>query len=294
MYSNLLQRLADSGCTVISTPYSVTFSHQDCAEKIYETFNDTLGTMRSSSRTAWAVPMNCPISGVGHSNGALVLALIGCFGYSTYDSNVLISFNNLQVKEAVPVPLTPLQSAASTTRSVIGQSLAEATDSILQAAVDLARSTLVTNSKSVQTKLRDQYIGMNDSTLNELRSTISQLGSVLDGLADGQTDFEPVPDVNRALFRERYSVPRTLLIRFSDDSIDETDVLSEALLTRKEFGIKYEVMDIEGNHLTPVSPRFPVLRDVRDFGPSDALAQGLLSLSQQSSSNLAKRIMSWM
>lgn len=51
-----------------------------------------------------AVPDNVPTHGVGHSNGALMHLLIGSFFNSPYDSNVLISYNNKEVDDAIPIP----------------------------------------------------------------------------------------------------------------------------------------------------------------------------------------------
>jgi hypothetical protein len=50
------------------------------------------------------VPDDVPVHGVGHSNGALMHALIGCYYPQPVTSNVLISFNNKDVAEAIPIP----------------------------------------------------------------------------------------------------------------------------------------------------------------------------------------------
>jgi hypothetical protein len=51
-----------------------------------------------------AVPDNVPTHGLGHSNGSLMHLLIGSFFQAPYNSNVLLSYNNKEVDEAIPIP----------------------------------------------------------------------------------------------------------------------------------------------------------------------------------------------
>lgn len=48
-------------------------------------------------------------------------------------------------------------------------------------------------------------------------------------VGDGTTDFTPAPEESRALIRERYRVAPTLMMRFSDDSTDETPEMERIL-----------------------------------------------------------------
>ena len=59
--------------------------------------------MRESGLEA-AVPENVPTHGIGHSNGSLMHLLIGSFFQAPYDSNVLLSYNNKEVDDAIPIP----------------------------------------------------------------------------------------------------------------------------------------------------------------------------------------------
>lgn len=51
-----------------------------------------------------AVPKHVPTHGIGHSNGALMHLLIGSLVQSPYTSNVLMSYNNKEVADAIPIP----------------------------------------------------------------------------------------------------------------------------------------------------------------------------------------------
>lgn len=49
-------------------------------------------------------------------------------------------------------------------------------------------------------------------------------------VGDGVTEFTPTPSESRALIYEAYSVPRSLLVRFEEDTIDETPEMKSLLL----------------------------------------------------------------
>ncbi|GFR42362.1 hypothetical protein Agub_g3058, partial [Astrephomene gubernaculifera] len=133
-YHLLLDSLAAAGYTVIATPYALTFRHDQCAQAVRQQFLDSLEEIRSgragsaggggskgggwggsSSRSptdprvtrllpADAAPDDVPVFGLGHSNGSLLHLLIGCLHPGASHSNMLLSFNNKQVKDAVPLP----------------------------------------------------------------------------------------------------------------------------------------------------------------------------------------------
>ena len=52
----------------------------------------------------------------------------------------------------------------------------------------------------------------------------------------GTTEFTPTPFESRALISQSYSVPRTLLVRFADDSIDATAEIAPVLKQRHPEG----------------------------------------------------------
>lgn len=83
-------------------------------------------------------------------------------------------------------------------------------------------------------------------------------------------EFAPSPEETNQLILERYQVRRNLLIKFTDDTIDQTRSLHGTLLQR--FPELTTVQIIKGNHLTPLG------QDVKwqtgeVFTPLDALGQ---------------------
>ena len=66
-----------------------------------------------------------------------------------------------------------------------------------------------------------------------------------------QTEFSPSPSETFTLIREHYEQINNLLIKFKNDNLDQNDLLLKSL--KKRPYDKSKVMQIDGNHLTPVS-----------------------------------------
>ena len=66
-----------------------------------------------------------------------------------------------------------------------------------------------------------------------------------------QTEFSPSPVETLRLIREHYEQMNNLLIRFKNDNLDENNLLFKSLKERDSD--KSEIVQLNGNHLTPVS-----------------------------------------
>ena len=66
-----------------------------------------------------------------------------------------------------------------------------------------------------------------------------------------QTEFSPSPRETLCLIREHYEQKNNLLIKFRNDNLDQNDLLLKSL--RKRDSDESKIIQIEGNHLTPVS-----------------------------------------
>ena len=66
-----------------------------------------------------------------------------------------------------------------------------------------------------------------------------------------QTEFSPSPVETLRLIREHYEQMNNLLIRFKNDNLDENNLLFQSLKERDSD--KSEIVQLNGNHLTPVS-----------------------------------------
>ncbi|KAJ0030195.1 hypothetical protein Pint_13625 [Pistacia integerrima] len=78
------------------------------------------------------------------------------------------------------------------------------------------------------------------------------MGNWLQFVTEGMSEFKPTPSENRDCFKKSYNVPHTLLVKFSFDTIDDTDLLEETLRPRVEsIGGTIEKIQLNGNHITP-------------------------------------------
>tara|TARA_Y100001968_G_scaffold120508_1_gene109725 strand:+ start:568 stop:1296 length:729 start_codon:yes stop_codon:yes gene_type:complete len=66
-----------------------------------------------------------------------------------------------------------------------------------------------------------------------------------------QTEFSPSPRETFNLIREHYEQINNLLIKFENDTLDQNSKLLKLLKSRESD--KSEIMQLNGNHLTPVS-----------------------------------------
>ncbi len=66
-----------------------------------------------------------------------------------------------------------------------------------------------------------------------------------------QTEFSPSPSETLNLIKEHYEQRNNLLIKFKNDNLDQNDLLLKSLGERASD--KSEIIQLDGNHLTPVS-----------------------------------------
>jgi len=231
-----------------------------------------------------------PIHGIGHSNGALMHAMIGALCSPENTSNVLISFNNRQVAEAVPVPLTPLRDVVRPMQRMSGSSL----EKMAQAALDQALSTTQTlaNFEAEMMRTLQRFV----------IPVVGQVGSVLDEVAlagddNNSVDFSPTPEENRRLFAANYMIPNTLLVQFVEDSIDQTEILAgliEKSDRSKPFVGRCAIQILPGNHLTPTGVTSSSWSVNGAFGPGDALTQAAVAFTQRDLRRLGARVIQWL
>ncbi|CAN1786783.1 hypothetical protein LINPERHAP1_LOCUS17364, partial [Linum perenne] len=218
------------------------------------------------------------------SNGALLQGLVGSyFAQKIPKANVIISFNNRPATEAVPyfeqfgplvnqmMPVVEASPVYSMARNASG----DAWNTLL----DMAGAIIPEN---------------NQEALVAVTKFVDQLPSVMNQVTEGISEFKPTPAENRDCFKNLYNVQHTLLVKFSSDTIDETDLLEEALKPRVEsMGGTIEKVELSGNHLTPCIQE-PSWEVGNVYTPADAIAQGLKSLSLNDTRALSRTISNWL
>ncbi|KAK9861435.1 hypothetical protein WJX84_010662 [Apatococcus fuscideae] len=277
LYPGLIRQLSKAGYAVISTPYAVTFRHLDCAQRVQEGLETALAELRGDRLRRWAVPQGLPLHGVGHSNGALLHLLIGCQLATPNQSNVIISFNNKEVKDAIPVPLDGLQAAVST---------------IPQTAFSQPAVTAFDFLRSAGDVLATVGVPVDKQQLLAVAPGLDQIGSVFEEVRNGNLEFTPPPEQSRAMIASRYRTPRTLLVRFMDDPVDETNVIYPILSGRGNRQGCEELV-LPGSHATPCfGGDLPQVG--RSFSPLDAILQGVNAFTQMDLNRCCDRVISWL
>ena len=123
---------------------------------------------------------------------------------------MLISYNNKPATDAVPLfaeVFVPGLSAISP---------------VLQ---PLAASPLRESLRDVDRNMRS----FAPEAVKEFMTVVDQLEPLLLDVSNGRKEFQPTPEEAKELIKKYYSGPNTLLIKFRDDTIDETAILASVL-----------------------------------------------------------------
>ncbi|KAG0469398.1 hypothetical protein HPP92_018726 [Vanilla planifolia] len=198
------------------------------ADKIYRRLESCLVVPPPAGRQPLAVVKFLGGAFVGaapelsYSNGALLQMLVGSyFPDKIPKANVVISFNNKPASQAVPY----FEQVGPVVRQVIP--FVEASP-FYRSAQNLSGDAwkVLLESAGALTLELDQEIMLS------LAKFFDQIPSVIRQVIEGMSEFSPSPSKNREFFKNSYSVPHTLLVKFSVDAIDESDVLDDILRPR--------------------------------------------------------------
>jgi hypothetical protein len=104
-------------------------------------------------------------------------------------------------------------------------------------------------------------------------------------------EFTPSPEETNRLILENYQVPRNLLVKFTNDDIDQTRSLHGVLFDR--FPELTSVEILKGNHLTPLG------QDVnwqagKEFTPFDAIGQFFKQEFYRDLNQLRQTMLRWL
>lgn len=98
-YSWLLEEIAKEGYVIIATPFVNTFDHIAIARQVVNRFENLLLRLQNSAMIGHRY---LPVYGIGHSMGCKLHLLIGSLFSVERAGNILISFNNYPVNQAIP------------------------------------------------------------------------------------------------------------------------------------------------------------------------------------------------
>ncbi|ACK72865.1 protein of unknown function DUF1350 [Gloeothece citriformis PCC 7424] len=106
-----------------------------------------------------------------------------------------------------------------------------------------------------------------------------------------QLEFVPSPEETNVLIAKNYAIRRNLLIRFTNDEIDQTSLLSPVLEQR--FPQMVAFLTLTGNHLTPLGQDIEwQMGEV--FSPFDALGQWVKQSLSRDLYALKQEIVRWL
>ena len=226
-YRPLLEALAARGALIITTPFATSFDHLRTADEIYFKLSRCLKALGPST-------LMLPAYGLGHSLGSLMQVLI-CSRYIVPRAgNVLMSFNNKPATDSIPF-LSPFIAPSA---RALGPILSQ-----------LATSPLRSNVE----QWIDILKGISPGVVKQVIPLLEQLTPIYLDVAQGAQEFSPPPEEVRTLVKSGYAVGRNLLLRFVDDTIDETPVLA-SILQSSAAGASLELTlkSLPGDHVRPL------------------------------------------
>jgi len=290
-YRYLLERLAAQGYLVVATPYDLSFDHLRTCDDVIARFERIAGPL---ARTYGGLP----VVGVGHSCGSLLqLMITSLFPDTPRAANALLSFNNKPVSDAVPffdeffAPFFTYVAARNDTSRQSGSEIISVGLELATAAAkgELPSDQLLTKASKVLAPpglgglfpdknvvvpgvLRDAFTTVSGPStaalseagvvplMTEFLQALQQIPMLIDEVADGARDFVPPPSQVKAAARRSYRARRTLLVRYEDDPLDESEELEELLqaacqvIRMKRPMIEFDVQQskLPGGHAAPL------------------------------------------
>lgn len=261
-YSTLLEGLSRRGYCVVATPFDLSLNYLETTAQITSKWE--------AIETDLALEYGpIPVIGVGHSAGALFHSVASSLfdDLSPKAANILISFNNKPLKDAIPLYdylVRPIAHQSLLLEKLVPQRFLELADvfpDMLDAAIEGNTFTPQMYKEIVLPLSRDVR-----RIVQQLRPLIRELGGASrDDRMEEESEsrysrimneFYPSPGDIRSAISHLYCVGPTLVVKFSNDNIDESEGLMDCLRVRGGDN-SVSMMELAGNHLTPLVQDVP-------------------------------------
>jgi hypothetical protein len=128
-------------------------------------------------------------------------------------------------------------------------------------------------------------ISFNNYTAKDAIPLVEQLNSTL------AIEFTPTPLETNQIVQESYHIRRNLLIKFSNDTLDQSAILTKIL--QKRFPDMVTVQTLSGNHTTPLGQEIK-WQPGTSFTPLDALGQWFKQEVYRDLRQLKKVMLLWL
>ncbi len=109
---------------------------------------------------------------------------------------------------------------------------------------------------------------------------------------DLNMEFTPNPQETLDLIADYYDVPRNLIIKFNNDTLDQSYTLGQTLT--KIFPGMVSTQMLDGNHLTPLGQDLQWQLTPQLFTPFDAIGQWLKQEIHRDLHQLKREILNWL
>ncbi|KAL8534952.1 hypothetical protein ACS0TY_010832 [Phlomoides rotata] len=233
-YRLFLERLADKGILIIATPYASGFDHFLIADEVQFKFERCLRYLKETIE-------DLPTFGIGHSLGSVIHLLIGSRYAVQRSGNIFMAFNNKEASQAIPLFSPVLMPMAQRIGPFLSQVASSPT---IRLGAEMTRK---------------QFENLSPSILKQVLPLVEQLPPLYMDLAKGREDFSPKPEETQRLIRSYYGISRNLLIKFKDDSIDETPRLAQFLSSESAISsmLDMSMRELPGDHGLPLQQVLP-------------------------------------
>jgi len=286
-YAPLLEGICTlTHCIVVCTPLvpqKRIFSHLDLAADLTQRFQDLYHTILEDEY-APSVLATLPIVGVGHSLGSRLLTIMATHTQLSRDAmpraaNILIAFNNYNAQGSIPGMTTLLKQKRQQQKQKDDVSNKKQEES------QKRRTSSDSRYNDYDDDEDDGYYYEEDEEedeldiwWNEMTQSLAERGTrlqeqVSETLTPQELEFFPSPDqLWDSIGGGRYAatVPRTLVVQFDRDEIDQSSRLARSILQSSSDNDKrnsnnnsrrHEPHDVKfarlsGEHLTPVTPLY--------------------------------------
>ncbi|CAK9322472.1 unnamed protein product [Citrullus colocynthis] len=233
-YRLFLERLSEKGIFIIATPYASGFDYFLIADEVQFKFDRCHRAFLDSVR-------DLPIFGIGHSLGSVIHLLIGSRYAVERSGNVLMAFNNKEASSAVPLFSPVLVPMAQSMGPLLSQ---------------IASSPTFRLGAEMTMK---QLENLSPPIMKQVLPLVEQLPPLYMDLVRGREDFIPKPEETRRLVKSYYGISRNLLVKFNDDTIDETPILAQLLSSESAISsmLDMSTRSLPGNHGLPLQQGLP-------------------------------------
>jgi hypothetical protein len=228
-YRMFLERLSEKGVLVIATPFASGFDHFFIADEVQFKFDRCIRFLDETVR-------DLPTFGIGHSLGSVIHLLIGSRYAVQRTGNILMAFNNKEASLAIPLFSPVLVPMAQSIGPLLSQISSSPT-------IRLGAEMTMKHIENLSPAIMKQVLPL-----------IEQLPPLYTDLGKGREDFSPRPEETRRLIKSYYGVSRNLLVKFKDDTIDETSTLAQVLSSDSAISsmLDMSIRLLPGDHGLPL------------------------------------------